>query len=78
MRVICIKDQPPYTKSHEHVPEIKVGEDKEVANIVHHEGRDWYIFVGMSPYYGYAPHCFTPLSTIDETEFTRNYNKETV
>lgn len=84
MKVLCIDDKirHPHGFMEEGGIKIKEGEVYEVLRET--EGYDklgntYRVYeLTVDPGYGYELWRFVPISNIDETEFERNYNKETV
>lgn len=77
MRVICIDDKWEAYPGSSSGPFIKFGEIVTVAKAFKDSEGEWYNF---SEYFGYDyEQCgFAPISEINETDFERNYQKETV
>jgi hypothetical protein len=77
MKVVCIDASP--SKIHPNYKceliegniYTKIGELAGIRGILHYD-------LAECPVHAYAASRFIPLSTIDETEFERNYNKELV
>lgn len=71
MRVICIEVP---AKAHNNAGIVE-GQILEVVETLYDHDGAWYHFT-IDHEYGYKAKYFIPLSSIDETEFERNYKKE--
>lgn len=76
MKVICIDN----TNENEECPTPVLGDAYTVINETRFAGYDFYEFYEIpfkcGTHYWYLKSRFIPISSIDETTFERNYNKE--
>lgn len=77
MKVICIEDSWHAAGDDAITPDIPFGKILTVIDYNKDEDGEWYEFAEY-PDFEYDVNGFAPLSSIDETEFSRNYKKELV
>lgn len=80
MKVICIDDgfNPKGVNDPENLSKIKVGSIYTVKRFLERAYNFYEITHSREPYTGWITERFIPISEIDETEFERNYQKQTV
>lgn len=80
MKVICIKTDTIHTSGPNIVPNGSLieGNVYTVIDTDVYDGRTYYRLAEIKYFAFYGAHLFIPISSIDETEFNRNYKTEQI